>query len=42
MRVFLNKEHLSYYQLKKNFKKHRDAPKLGRNWSKLSQIEKNW
>ena len=28
---------ISYYQLKKIEKKHRDTPKLGQNWSKLAK-----
>ena len=43
LRVTLNKIHLlSYYQLNRIGKKHRDTPKLGQNWSKLAKIGKNW
>ena len=38
MRLIQNKENMiSYYQLKKIEKKHRDTPKLGQNWSKLAK-----
>ena len=43
MKVFQNEKHMiSCHQLKKIRKKSRDAKKLGRNWSKLAKIEKNW
>ena len=41
MRVFQHKEDMiSYYHSKKLNKKHWDAPKLGRNWSKMRKIGK--
>ena len=43
MRVIQNKgDMISYYQLKKNWKKSRGGPKIGSKLSKLRKFDKNW